>query len=358
MTRKPTRVDAAVLGRVQALLARRDARPLPAGHTRPELRITAAQDGPAELLIYDEISWWGICAVDVAAALATVTGDLHVRINSPGGDMFDGIAIHNLLADHPGQVTVTVDGVAASAASIIAMAGDRIVMNRASQMMIHDASSMCWGNAADLKAMAALLDMASSTLAEVYAGRAGGDAAQWRERMLADAGLGTWYTAEAAVAAGLADEMVSPDRTGDSDDGQGDGDTVTDRLAAALFPYGSADASGRWQLAAVAPQTPDPATQTATQTPDAGTHTPAGSPGGIQPDPVQAPVTETPPTPTGPAHPGPPAGDPVPVPAPPPADPEPAPAPVDQWAELVAPLTTPAAPTADDLLANLREAPL
>ncbi len=357
MTRTRPRVDRALLGRVQALLARRDAQPLPSGHTRPEVRLTAQSGGAAELLIYDEISWWGVCALDVAAVLSTVTGDLHVRINSPGGDMFDGIAILNLLCDHPGQVTVTVDGVAASAASIIAMAGDTITMNRASQMMIHDASTLCWGNAADMKAVAAMLDMASQTLAEIYAARAGGTAEQWRERMLADSGLGTWYTAQAAVDAGLADATVSPDR---DDDEPAPVNLVYERLAAALYPYGARGHEDGRRLAAIvgpAAATPDPGPG------QADPQIPAGAPGGLQPDQTQAPATEPPATPTEPASPHSPAGTPEPVPATP--TPEPSPAspgtPGEAWDDLVAHLTTSAAtatPTAEDLLAHLREAPL
>ncbi|MBO3751543.1 ATP-dependent Clp protease proteolytic subunit [Streptosporangiaceae bacterium NEAU-GS5] len=245
-------VDAALMGQVRALLARRDARPLPAGHTRSTPKLSAQADGGGpELLIYDEISYWGVCATDVAAALATVSGDLTVRINSPGGDVFDGVAIYNLLADYPGQVHVVVDGLAASAASFIAMAGDTVTMNRASQMMIHDGSGMCWGNEADMKAFAALLGMVSGTIAGIYAARAGGTPEEWRAAMLADSGLGTWYTAEAAVEAGLADELV-PLATRDSDP---EPEPAAHASADALFPYGTNDAAGRWQLAALVPAT-------------------------------------------------------------------------------------------------------
>lgn len=244
------RVDDTLMANVQQLLARRATQPLPKGHVRPELKVTAQAEGqPAELLIYDEIGFWGIWAVDVAAALSTLSGPLHVRINSPGGDVFDGIAIYNMLADYPDTVTVTVDGLAASAASFIAQSGDHIVMNRASQMMIHDAAGGCRGHAADMKAMAALLDMISSTIAGIYASRAGGDANDWREAMLVDGGFGTWYTAEQAVAAGLADELVAaavPDR---DDDEELEPAARTAGLAA-LFPYGAAD--DRWRLAALA----------------------------------------------------------------------------------------------------------
>ncbi|GAA4226085.1 hypothetical protein GCM10022254_09870 [Actinomadura meridiana] len=159
----------------------------------------------AEMLLYAEIGYWGVTASDVASALATVTAPtLHVRINSPGGDVFDGIAIYNALADHPADVSVTVDGIAASAASFIAMAGDTIKMNRGSQMMIHDASGLCVGNAADMTEMADLLDRCSDIIAKIYAARAGGRFTSWRKLMRAE----TWYSASEAVGAGLASEAA------------------------------------------------------------------------------------------------------------------------------------------------------
>src|SRR5690606_4620718 len=131
-------------------------------------------------------------------------GPLHVKINSPGGDVFDGIAIYNMLADYNGPVTVTVDGLAASAASFIAMAGSTVQMNRAAQMMIHDASGFAFGNAADMRAMAALRAQVSDTAAGIYAARTGRPVDELRDAMLTE----TWYTAQAAVDAGLADEMI------------------------------------------------------------------------------------------------------------------------------------------------------
>lgn len=331
MTR-PNLVDAALVARVQGFLAERDERLLPKGFTRPELKFTAQAEGePAELLLYDEIGFWGIWAVDVAAALSTVSGPLHVRVNSPGGDVFDGIAIYNMLADYPDQVTVTVDSLAASAASFIAMAGDTIRMNRASQMMIHDASGGCRGNAADMRAMAGLLDQISSTIAGIYADRAGGTVEDWRERMLVDGGFGTWYTAEQAVEAGLADELAAAAAPeGDPDAGQ-----AAARAVAALFPYGADDA-GRWRLATHSP-VPAPVDQAPV------------------PEPRQNPAAASPP----------PLAEPTPGPAPAPTaavEPEPEPAvenepDLDPWADTVAHLLQPNA-TPEGVLAGLRRAVL
>ncbi|MGW1814077.1 head maturation protease, ClpP-related [Streptomyces sp. NPDC002125] len=160
----------------------------------------------AELLIYDEIGgWWGNTPGEIVDELRAVTApNLRVRINSPGGSVYDGIAIANAIRLHPATVTVQVDGIAASAASVIAMAGDRIVMTPQSQLMIHDASSLCIGNASDMAEMAALLDIQSDNIADAYAARAGGTREEWRERMRAE----SWYLAAEAVAAGLADEVL------------------------------------------------------------------------------------------------------------------------------------------------------
>jgi len=163
----------------------------------------------ADVFIYGDIgdSFWGggVSAQSMATELAALdVAELNVYINSPGGAAWDGIAIMNAIRRHPANVTVHIDGLAASAASIIAMAGDKIVMNRGSQLMIHDASGGVFGNATDMLEVSDVLQKLSDSLADVYAGRTGTDRAQWRAAMKAE----TWYTAEEAVAAGLADEWV------------------------------------------------------------------------------------------------------------------------------------------------------
>ncbi len=154
-----------------------------------------------DVVIYSEIGYWGIEAAYFIRELAMVTtGNINLRINSPGGDVFDGIAIYNALVGHPAKVTTYVDSLAASIASIIALAGDEVVMGKYSMMMIHDASGGVGGNAEDMRAMADLLDKISQNIAQAYADVSGGDADDWRQKMLAE----TWYTADEAVAAGLA----------------------------------------------------------------------------------------------------------------------------------------------------------
>ena len=158
----------------------------------------------AEVFIYDEIGYFGVTAADFVEDLRDITADrIELHLNTPGGDVFDGIAIYNALRDHAADVAVTVDGIAASAGSFIAQAGDHIVMNRASQMMIHDAWGLTIGSADDMREMADKLDKHTMNIAAIYAERAGGTADTWREAMRDE----TWYSADEAVAAGLADEV-------------------------------------------------------------------------------------------------------------------------------------------------------
>src|SRR5262245_8969950 len=166
-------------------------------------RITNKADA-AEVYIYDEIGYWGTTAKDFVDELHAVTApriDLH--INSPGGDVFDGVAIYQALKDHPAEVISQVDSLAASAASFIAMAGPRIVMTRNATMIIHDAFGIGIGNAADMRDRADRLDKVSENIADIYFQRAGGTVTAWRDAMRAE----TWYSADEAVAAGLADEV-------------------------------------------------------------------------------------------------------------------------------------------------------
>lgn len=163
-----------------------------------------------ELWLYGIVGgyWFGFDAESVADALRKLDVDvLYVRIHSPGGRASDGVAIGNLFRNHRATVVVVVDGLAASAASVIAIAGDEIVMCPGSQMMLHDAMMPTYGNQAQLKRDSDWIGSQSDNYANVYALKGGGTAAQWREVMLANDGEGTWYTADEAVAAGLADEV-------------------------------------------------------------------------------------------------------------------------------------------------------
>jgi len=176
------------------------------------LEIKAAGD-TSHVYIMGDIgsAWSGIEAKDLIPALADIqTPNIDIHVNSYGGDASQGIAIYNALRDHPANKTTYVEGFAASAASIIALAGDTIVMNRASQMMIHDALGAAYGNAEDMRKAMALMESVSADMAGIYADRAGGTPDQWRERMKAE----TWYNAEEAVKAGLADSAAGSDESG------------------------------------------------------------------------------------------------------------------------------------------------
>lgn len=183
-----------------------------------------ADDGEStDLYIYDEImpAWLvelfgsGVSAqgmIDELNSLSSST--LNVHINSPGGDLFEGIAIYNALVNHPAMVNVYVDAIAASAASIIAMAGDKCTMMVGSQLMIHDVMGMEMGNAAEMRAYADLLDKQSDNVASIYAARAGGEISEWRALMLAE----TWMFAPEAVELGLADEVYTKPKSADPEE--------------------------------------------------------------------------------------------------------------------------------------------
>lgn len=176
-------------------------------------QIRAADSGVTRVDVMDDIGeggWFseGLSAKAFASKLSGVKGALEVHINSGGGDVFDGIAIGNAIRAHKGPVTTVVDGLAASIASVIAQSGQDRVVQPGAMLMIHDAFGMTVGNAAEMRQMADTLDKVSDNIADVYAARSGrGDAATWRGEMRGE----KWYTADEAVAAGLAD------RVGDGD---------------------------------------------------------------------------------------------------------------------------------------------
>ena len=165
-------------------------------------RIEAAVDEVTEISIYDAIGEWGVTARDFLNDLNAVKGAVELHLNSEGGEVFDGMAIYDALKRR-GKVTVVVDSLAASISSVIAQAGERRIMAPNATMMIHDASSGMAGNAAELRALADLLDKTSDNIASVYAERSGGSADAYRAAMQST----TWYSAAEAVTAGLADEV-------------------------------------------------------------------------------------------------------------------------------------------------------
>lgn len=167
-----------------------------------------SDDSTAEVFIYDEIGGsFGVDANEFIQDLQGIKADnLTVRINSPGGSVIDAIAIYNALVQHPANVLCRVDSMAASAASIVAMAGDTVEMMVGSQLMIHDAMSQELGNARELRELASWLDDQSDNIASIYAARGGSYTAEdWRKMMLAE----TWMFADEAVELGLADSVYT-----------------------------------------------------------------------------------------------------------------------------------------------------
>lgn len=159
----------------------------------------------SELVIYGDIgeSYWGdsVTASGVKAELDDMKGDISVRINSPGGSVFDGFAIYNLLKAHDGKVTVYVDGLAASAASVIAMAGDEIVMGDTAMLMIHDPWTMSVGDSAEMRKTADTLDKIKDSIVTAYAGKAADLDVDQIASMMAEE---TWLTAGEALSMGFA----------------------------------------------------------------------------------------------------------------------------------------------------------
>lgn len=164
-----------------------------------------AVDGEADISIYDEIGMFGITAKNFADQLNALGKVSHINlsINSPGGSVFDGLAIHNMLKRHKAMVTVRVDGLAASIASVIAMAGDVILMPSNSFLMIHDPSGVVMGTSRDMRTLADALDKIKTGLVAAYAAKSGLERDEIEDIMTAE----TWLTAQDAVDMGFADSI-------------------------------------------------------------------------------------------------------------------------------------------------------
>lgn len=184
---------------------------MPRHHSTPVMQLRQGANASAELLIYGDIgdsltgeSVTGAAVARQLAALPDEVSEINVRLNSCGGSVADGLAIYNGLRRHPARKIVTVDGIAASIASVIAMAGDEVRMPPASLMMIHAPwTQSAGGNAAELRGHATQLDAWAATMAEAYASKSGRPVAEMRAML--DDGDDHWFTAEEAVAAGFAD---------------------------------------------------------------------------------------------------------------------------------------------------------
>jgi ATP-dependent Clp endopeptidase proteolytic subunit ClpP len=168
----------------------------------------AADAGTGVIEIFDSIGEGGTTPARISGALRAIGNrPATVRLNSPGGNVFDGLAIFNLLRGHKPGVAVEVLGLAASAASVIAMGGDEIRMARASELMIHRAQGGALGNAETMRQMVAALDQVDGVLAQLYADRTGLPANE-TSRLMAEE---TFLTADQAVEMGFADALLSRD---------------------------------------------------------------------------------------------------------------------------------------------------
>lgn len=155
----------------------------------------------------DEAEFWGgVAPKPFIDALRGMSGDVHLRINSPGGDVFGANTMAQAMREYDrGQLIAHVDGIAASAASVLAVTAGRTVMAPGSLMMIHNAWTVAIGDRNDLLDTASLLEKVDGMLAQTYAEKSGGDAATFADLMNAE----TWFTPEEAVAAKLADEIAA-----------------------------------------------------------------------------------------------------------------------------------------------------
>lgn len=180
----------------------------------PGICAAAESDEDRTISVYDVIGYdyWtgeGVTAKRVSAALRSMgAGPVTVNVNSPGGDMFEGLAIYNLLREHKGEVTVKVLGLAASAASIIAMAGDTVQIARAGFLMIHNAWVIAMGNRNDLREYADTLEPFDRAMADIYAARTGQDQKAMAKLMDAE----TWIGGSDAIDEGFADELLPSDQ--------------------------------------------------------------------------------------------------------------------------------------------------
>lgn len=167
-----------------------------------------ARASGTEVLIYEEIGAYGVSAKGFLAEFGALPDDaaIDLRLNSPGGSVFDAVAIYNALKRHAGNITVWIDGIAASAASYIAMAGDEIVMPENAFLMIHDPSGLVMGTAEDMRSTAEALDKVKGSLIQGYAAKSGKSDDEIAALMAAE----TWLDAKDALDFGFIDRIAEP----------------------------------------------------------------------------------------------------------------------------------------------------
>ncbi len=171
-------------------------------------RMQAKEDQTADIYIYDEIGGWGISARRFTEDLISLGNLSHINlhIHSPGGEVFDGIAIYNQLKNHSATITVYIDGLAASMASVIAMVGDTVIMPKNAMMMIHKPWGVSWGDANDMREYADLLDKLENVLIPAYVAKTG----KTTEEITAMLEQETWLDGDECVEHGFADKVIEP----------------------------------------------------------------------------------------------------------------------------------------------------
>ncbi|MEY4416870.1 MAG: hypothetical protein RIQ53_4163 [Pseudomonadota bacterium] len=205
----------------------------------PAIRLDASGDGPATVYLYDVIdSYWGANAAELSKALAAVRGrDVALRINSPGGDVFEAVAMASAIAAHDGTVTAHIDGLAASSATRVALACSAVQIADSGMFMIHHAWTWAWGNAAELRTSADLLDKVDGQIANDYTRKTGASLDQVTAWMDAE----TWFTAQEALDAQFVDAITATTQAADK-------------------ATSAANSARRWDLSAYAnaPKPPQP----------------------------------------------------------------------------------------------------
>lgn len=201
--KKLPELQARTHGRIQSFVS-----PNALSKWAPRIQAAESQDNTISILDVIGEDWWtgeGVTSKRIAGTLRAIgERDVVVNVNSPGGDMFEGVAIYNMLREHKGKVTVNVLGIAASAASIIAMAGDEIRIGRPSFLMIHNCWCMAAGNRHDFAEMAEYMEPFDAAMADVYEARTGLPSKEIQVLMDKE----TWIGGSAAVDKGWADALL------------------------------------------------------------------------------------------------------------------------------------------------------
>ncbi len=186
-----------------------------AQQTRSHLawRIQNVTPKEADVDIFDVIGdpYEGVTGAEFVKELRALKGvdRINLHINSPGGYVDAGLMMYAAIQQHPAEVVAYIESQAASAASFVAMAADKVVIAKNAQIFIHDAHGFAMGNASDMRSLADILEEESNNIASIYADKAGGSVADWRSAMQANDGIGTGYRGKEAVTAKLADEVMS-----------------------------------------------------------------------------------------------------------------------------------------------------